>query len=105
MNIDNIIVAGLVEGLTENALGIDPTENTINVSKYRAEELEWFLPRILVEVGMFKTTSEIRRIHDQRKKSSKIIDPLSKSIWRTIDSCEATSFKIGKKVFWLFVTK
>lgn len=102
MNIDNIIIGKPIEGLTEQSLGIDPCERTIRLSFADCQSHEMFLPRIFVAVGLFKTTSEVKRLHQQRQQS-KITDPLSKNLWRTIGSPEMTPFKIGKKVFWLIV--
>ena len=96
--LDNIIVGGLVEGLTERDLEIARFETTI-----RLDGSERFLPRILVGVGLFKSTNEVRQIDKQRMVSDKFKDPLEQQLWRTLDQPEMTRFKIGKKVFWLFV--
>jgi hypothetical protein len=96
--IDNIIVGKLVEGLTYDQLGILPTEETIQVSTVCL-----FLPRILVQVGLFNSTNEIKKINKQRLLSTKIKDVKSKDLWRTIVESEMTQFKVGKKFFWLFV--
>jgi len=101
--VDNIIIGTIVKGLTEESLGIDPSEDTIRISAERAKELNNHLPRLLVEVGVYTSTSEIKRIDQQRRQSTKIKDPRSKKLWRELDGCEMTHFKIGKKVFWLIV--
>ncbi len=101
--IDNIIVGELVEGLTPNDLGIGDEETTIRIDLAQANDMQLFLPRILVHVGLFKTTSEIKRINKDRVNSKKIPDSNSRDLWRTLDKPEMTSFKIGKKIFWLIV--
>jgi len=101
--IDNIIVGELVEDLTLDDLGVGEEELNHTVSITAASEMEFFLPRILVHAGVFKTTSEVKRINKDRVKSTKITDPDSKNLWRTLTRPEMTHFKIGKKVFWLVV--
>lgn len=103
MMIDNLIIGNLVEGLTPHDLGIGKEETTVTIGVREATEMELFLPRLLVHAGLFKTTSEIKRIHKDRIKSTKIKDSDSRNLWRTIDMPEMTQFKIGKKVFWLIV--
>ena len=103
MAIDNIIIGDLIEGITPQMLGVLDSEQTVTISKEEAENMNWFLPRILVHVGLFKSTSEIKKINDQRMKSNKIKDPLSRELWRTLEKPEMTDFKIGKKFFWLIV--
>ena len=101
--IDNLIIGELVEGLTPLDLGIGAEETTVTIGVREATEMELFLPRLLVHAGLFKNTSEVKRIHNDRIKSKKIKDPDSRNLWRNIDRPEFTQFKIGKKVFWLAV--
>lgn len=101
--IDNLIIGKLVEGLTPEDLGISGEEITKTISINKAIELELFLPRILVTAGLFKNTSEVRRISNDREKSTKIKDPAERNLWRTLERPEMTHLKIGKKVFWLIV--
>lgn len=101
--IDNIIIGELVDGLTSKDLGIGDEETTIRIDLAQANDMQLFLPRILVHVGLFKTTSEIKRINKDRMNSKKIKDSNSRNLWRTLDQPEMTLFKIGKKVFWLIV--
>jgi len=101
--IDNLIIGNLVEGLSPLDLGIGKEETTITIGVREATEMELFLPRLLVHAGLFKTTSEVKRIHNDRIKSTKIKDKDSRDLWRTLDKPEFTQFKIGKKVFWLAV--
>lgn len=101
--IDNIIVGELVEGLIPKDLGIGDEETTIRIDLVQANDMQLFLPRILVHVGLFKTTSEIKRINKDRLNSKKIKDSNSRELWRTLDQPEMTHFKIGKRNFWLIV--
>jgi len=101
--LDNIIIGNLVEGLTPHDLGIGKEETTTTIDAQSAAEMGLFLPRLLVHVGLFKTTSEVKRIHKDRVKSTKIKDEDSRNLWRTITRPEMTQFKIGKKTFWLIV--
>ena len=101
--IDNLIVGVPVEGLTLDDLGIGREEETKHIGVAEAAKMEMFLPRILVHIGLFKSTSEVRRINKDRQKSKKIKDPDSRNLWRTLNRPEMTHFKIGKKVFWLIV--
>jgi len=95
--IDNIIVGKPLVPLEE--LGVLPSEQTLII------EDEKFLPRLLVKVGIAKSTSQVKQINQQRMKSNKIKDPLEKNLWRELNDPEFTSFKIGKHVFWLIVGK
>jgi hypothetical protein len=101
--IDNLVIGKPVEGLTLDDLGIGKEETTVTIDVQTARDMELFLPRLLVHVGLFKTTSEVKRIDKDRRNSTKIKDPLSRNLWRTLDKPEMTHFKIGKKVFWLIV--
>jgi len=101
--IDNLIIGEPVEGLTLHDLGIGKEETTITIGVDEAAEMELFLPRLLVHAGVFNTTSEVKRLDKDRRNSTKIRDPLSRNLWRTLDKPEMTHFKIGKKVFWLVV--
>ncbi len=102
-HIDNLVIGDPVEGLSLHGLGIGKEETTVHVSLEQAAVLEFFLPRILVHVGLFKSTSEIKRVNKDRLNSKKIKDPLSRDLWRTLDKPEFTFFKVGKKVFTLIV--
>lgn len=101
--IDNLVIGKPVEGLTLHDLGIGQEETTLTIGVHEATEMELFLPRLLVKAGVFKTTSEVKRIDKDRRNSKKIKDELSRNLWRTLDKPEMTHFKIGKKVFWLIV--
>lgn len=105
MNIDNVIVGNLVKGLTENQLGISASENTVRLSFNEAinDKGDLFLPNIFKTAGLFKTTSEIRRINKQRLNSDKFKKDPDQNLWRSCTQPEMTSFKIGKKVFWLII--
>lgn len=103
--IENLIIGKLINGLTNEKVGILESEETIYIDIETANDMEVFLPRLLVHAGIFKSTSEIKRIHKDRIKSNKIADPDSKNLWRILTRPEMTYFKIGKKAFWLFVGK
>ena len=105
MLIDNIIVGNLVEGLTETQIGISSDEDTVRLSFDQAKNQsgELFLPHILKTVGLFKSTGEIRKINEQRLKNDKFRNDLDQDLWRNCTHPEMTSFKIGKKVFWLII--
>jgi len=101
--IDNLIIGTPIEGLTLANLGIGKEETTVTIDLEQARELQLFLPRLLVEAGLFKNTSEVKRISKDREKSTKIKDPDSRNLWRTLERPEMTHFKIGKRNFWLVV--
>jgi len=101
--LDNIIIGELVDNLTPHDLGIGKEETTLHISLAQANDMQMFLPRILVHVGLFKTTSEVKRINKDRVNSKKIVDSNARDLWRTLVQPEMTQFKIGKKVFWLIV--
>jgi len=101
--IDNIVIGQPIEGLTLDDLGIGSEETTITLSIEEAKELDLFLPKILVHLGLFKNTSAVKQIHNDRIKSTKIVDIDSRNIWRNLDRPEMTQFKIGKNNFWLVV--
>ena len=92
--IDNIIVGNPV--VSNELLGIIPTEVN-HISNER------FLPRLLVDAGICKSTSQVKQINKIRLQSTKITDPQEKNLWRTLDQLEFTRFKIGKHIFWLVV--
>jgi hypothetical protein len=50
---------------------------------------ERFLPRLLVNLGMFKSTSEVRRNR--------------KDLWITLDKPDMIHIKIGKRILWILV--
>ncbi len=54
--IDNIVIGKPIEGLTLEDLGIGAEETTISISIEDAKEMDMFLPRILVHVGLFIKT-------------------------------------------------
>lgn len=101
--IDNLVIGTPIEGLTLDDLGIGEEETTVTIDLEQAREFQLFLPRLLVEAGLFKNTSEVKRISKDREKSTKIKDPDSRNLWRTLEGPEMTHFKIGKRNFWLVV--
>ncbi len=101
--LDNLMIGTPIEGLTLDQLGIGAEETTVTIDMAQAGELQLFLPRLLVHAGLFKNTSEVKRVNKDRIKSTKIKDPLSRNLWRTLEGPEFTHFKIGKRNFWLIV--
>ncbi len=101
--IDNLMIGTPIEGLTLDGLGIGTEETTVTIDMAQAGELMLFLPRLLVHAGLFKNTSEVKRINKDRMNSTKIKDPLSKNLWRTLEGPEFTNIKCGKRNFWLVV--
>lgn len=101
--IDNIVIGELVDGLTLADLGILDHEVNVHISMDEAEESKMFLPSMFVKAGLFKSTSEIKKIAKQRDTSKKIKDDDSRLLWRTLTKPELTQFKIGKKAFWVVV--
>ena len=100
----NIIIGNPL--VSEELLGIEESEQTVrySFSEVENEDGHIFLPHVLVTAGLFKNTSEVRRISADRAKSTKITDDLTKILWRTIESgFEFTQFKVGKKVFTLVI--
>jgi len=102
-NLDNIVIGNLIEGVTLEMLGVTPSEVTVHLSESEAADLNFFLPKILVHVGLFDSTSKVKNIHQVRMKSDKITCPDEKNLWRNLSSPEMTRFKVGKKLFWLIV--
>jgi len=102
-NMDNLIIGTPLPGISLDDLGIGREETTVCIGLSEAAEMEFFLPRLLVHAGLFKSTSEIRRINKDRKNSKKITDPLSRDLWRKLSKPEFTHIKVGKRVFWLLV--
>lgn len=101
--LDNLIIGEPVDDLTLDDLGIGAEETTVTIPMDDAVTMDLFLPRLLVAAGLFKNTSEVKRIAKDRDNSKKIKDPASRHLWRTLDRPEMTDFKIGKKVFTLVV--
>lgn len=103
MTPDNIIIGTPV--CSEEELDILSEEETVrfNFDELRNEDGDVFLPNLLVKVGLFESTSQIRRLNKDRSTSKKIVDPNEKDLWRKLEDLEFTHFKIGRKVFWLCV--
>ena len=100
--IDNIVIGNLVEGVTLEMLGVLPDEVTLQVTEDDAREMNFFLPKILADVGVFQNTSEIKRIQKDRDNMTQLKLP-ERIMWRTLREPELTKFKVGKKLFWLIV--
>lgn len=100
---DNVVIGQPLVPLEK--LGISKREETqfFSFDDLRNDQGNVFLPHLLVKLGVFKSTSECRKINEQRQKSSKFNKDPDQLLWRNIDKPEFTNFKIGKKVFWLVV--
>ena len=100
---NNVIIGREIVTLEE--LGILETETIERFSfdAVRTDQGNLFLPHLLVKIGVFKSTSECRKINTQRQKSSKFNKDPNQNLWRTFDRPEFTNFKIGKKFFCLIV--
>lgn len=98
---ENIIIGEPL--VTLDLLGITEEERTdfFSFEDVRNDQGNVFLPHILVKIGVFKSTSECRKINEQRQASSKFNKDPDQNLWRNIERPEFTNFKIGKKVFWL----
>ena len=103
MSVDNVVIGEPLVPL--ESLGVAKTETTVRFSfeDVRNDKGEVFLPAVLKRAGIFDTTNQIKQVNQQRMKSDKIIDPLSKNLWRNLDGLEFTHFKVGRKVLWLIV--
>lgn len=73
-----------------------------NIRRFPAQSEGWFLPLLLVKAGLFKSTSDVKRINEQRKHTIKGRGEAA-DLWRVVKEPEATRFKIGKQIIWLFV--
>jgi hypothetical protein len=100
--IDNIVIGNLVEGVTLEMLGVLDEEVTVHISEDDAREANFFLPRLLVDAGVFPNTSEIKRIQKQRDTMGHLCDD-ERVVWRNLTNPELTKFKIGKKLFWIIM--
>lgn len=101
--IDNVVIGEPLVPLED--LGVLEDEETVRFTFAGLTNSQGnvFLPHILVNVGVFKSTSECRNINKQRQKSSKFNKDPDQDLWRNIERPEFTRFKIGKRVFWLIV--
>ena len=92
----------LVEGVTLENLGCLKDEVTIHISEDDAGKANFFLPRLLVTAGVFKNTTEVKRIQKVRDGQANLF-PDERVLWRNLINPELTKFKVGKKLFWLIV--
>lgn len=100
---DNIVVGEPLVPL--ESLGVLSEEKTVRFTfkELHNDNGEVFFPTLLKDLGFFKSTSEIRKINDQRMKNPKFTKDPNLNLWRNLTSPEMTMFKIGKRVFWLIV--
>lgn len=101
--VDNIVLGTPIVPLED--LGVTSAEGTLFVDfdEVENDKGEVFLPALLKHCEIFDSTSKVKQAHNQRIKSTKIKDELSRNLWRNIDGLEFTHFKIGRKIFWLIV--
>lgn len=101
--IDNIVIGSPLVAL--ELLGVSKKEETItfDMDDVRNEKGDIFLPALLVKVGFFKSTGQVRQINKQRQGNEKFKNDPDQDLWRNIIRPEFTEFKIGKRVFWLIV--
>ena len=101
--VDNVVIGKPLVPLEK--LGVSKREETrhFTFEEVTNDQGNVFLPHLLVKIGVFKSSSECRKINDQRQKSSKFNKDPDQNLWRNIERPEFTNFKIGKRVFWLIV--
>ena len=99
----NIVIGNPLVKLEK--LGVTEDEETLHltVDKVKNEKGQIFLPQVLVRIGMFSSTTQIKQINQQRLKSEKFKNDPDQNLWRVLETPEFTHFKIGKNVFWLIV--
>ena len=100
--IDNIVIGELVEGVTLEMLGVLDDEVTLQIAEDDAREMNFFLPKILADLGVFQNTTEVKRIQKTRDTQSKLTED-ERVLWRNLTAPELTRFKVGKKLFWVIV--
>lgn len=100
---ENVIVGTPLVSLELLGVDKDETSAQFTFEQLRNGQGNVFLPHLLKEIGVFDSTTECRRINDQRQKSSKFKNDPDQNLWRNIEKPEFTHFKIGKKSFWLIV--
>mgnify|MGYP000041013689 CR=1 FL=1 len=98
--IDKIVIGELVEGVTLDMLVVCDDEVRLHITEDDARDMEFFLPKMLVSIGLFPSTTEIRHIQKVRNGMEHL--PLDeRNLWRNLTTPELTKFKIGKKLFWV----
>lgn len=101
--IDNIIIGTPL--VSDDALGVLTHESTLRLTREGAcnDNGDMFLPAILKQAGIVKSTSQVRAMQKQRDTNPKFNTDPFQNLWRKLDTFEMTPFKIGKHVFWLIV--
>ena len=100
--IDNIVIGTPLVDL--HLLGVTEEEATVHFTMEDVtNEKGIFLPAVLVKVGFFSSTGQIRQINKQSLGSEKFKKDPDQNLWRSLERPEFTEFKIGKRVFWLIV--
>ena len=87
----NVIVGTPLPGTPAEHFGSSTLDCVINEHNQTHFTEERFLPRIMVEAGIVKSTSEVRRNRPD--------------LWRSLDKLDFFQVKWGKKFLWILVGK
>ena len=87
--IQNVIVGRPLIGTPAELFGSSLEDWVLNESEVTLLTEERFLPRILVEAGIAKSTSEVRRNRPD--------------LWRELNELDFFQVKWGKKFLWILV--
>lgn len=85
----NVIVGKPLPGTPAELFGSSVIDWALNEHKLTLFTEERFLPRIMVEAGIVKSTSEVRRNRPD--------------LWRNLDKLDFFQVKWGKKFLWILV--
>lgn len=85
----NVIVGVPLVGTLAELFGSSLEDWALNESEVTLLTEERFLPRILVEAGIVKSTSEVRRNRPD--------------LWRELNELDFFQVKWGKKFLWILV--
>lgn len=87
----NVIVGTPLPGTPAELFGSNAVDWVVNEYNQTLFTEERFLPRIMVEAGIVKSTSEVRRNRPD--------------LWRGLDKPDFFQVKWGKKFLWILVGK
>lgn len=85
----NVIVGTPLPGTPAELFGSNTIDWVINEHNQTLFTEERFLPRIMVEAGIVKSTSEVRRNRPD--------------LWKSLDKLDFFQVKWGKKFLWILV--
>ena len=85
----NVIVGTPLPGTPAELFGSSIIDWVINEHNQTLFTEERFLPRIMVEAGIVKSTSEVRRNRPE--------------LWKSLDKLDFLQVKWGKKLLWILV--